>query len=946
MEEADLLKERLQAITDKRKIREDIAKKRREIEEEKLKLQYIKKKALREQWLMDGLSQQTEEELEAMKQQALDEQQQSDQLQSNILRIEKEISDLENEELQLSANEEVILKRLKEVERTNEDIIKRVSVEREADGKEVNKACSETENLNFSVTMETAEQSGMAMDCEVDLTGVELPEAERDFVPNNEEVCLEADLSEVSGEKTEPRALLTELPEEAAETGNLPSASPECPEVPLPDHNHASVSEPAQELNRNESVNSSVSDTPSSADSVYEIEAHRKTQETPVQEPQLEQGAKPEPAPRSEQNTHLGLEPESEQTPNTELDPEPDLQLDQFPEPEQDFEPCPEPDETLDPELEQYPEPQPDPDLDLDEFPSPDMDEFPEPGPDVENDFDGFPALEQEAIESVQAIDPDDFPDPDAGYIDPNLDDGYCNLDLEDPGINPDPEGSALEQCIRDEAMSDMSSESGLNPDEMDECLQVEIAAASSDSDADEKWRTIFSSSINKEDDDSYLDSLQLSAQELFVQKVEVIDYDEADSNYCHEVQLEVPNVKEVPQQDGISAVSPPQEVNCTPLGRQGLSKISEDDSENGKDVNHNDTVHRQQSQHSNADSDKKIPKDFCVIQETKSENVSTEHVDFQLARKQWRDMEEQTKNKVYVPTTKQPSFHGSHSFMYTPVRNIERTQKRTRDLESLNLVGDYSHTQFSPCSEDSGLDDSSYRSPCDDLETPVEREIRISMEREETFRRERAFTRMGKSTDCAPSRGMPRSISTPLTPSFVITSSPTREPVRHEMTANNVIILDPCNDATAGPRQVPDISAPLSDDGTSNLIILETSNLIIRSASEFSLNKVCEQPQEKMFLNNPFFKLRSRSTISLVDEEIKMVKQREEELRKERASLYAKDRFRAERMSLNIDTLSFGNSDDVPMKCKSSPSSPMKTGARMDRSTLSCDHRQGLSLK
>ncbi|KAJ8376109.1 hypothetical protein SKAU_G00066890 [Synaphobranchus kaupii] len=42
MEEADLLKERFQAITDKRKIQEDIAKKRRDIEEEKLKLQYLK----------------------------------------------------------------------------------------------------------------------------------------------------------------------------------------------------------------------------------------------------------------------------------------------------------------------------------------------------------------------------------------------------------------------------------------------------------------------------------------------------------------------------------------------------------------------------------------------------------------------------------------------------------------------------------------------------------------------------------------------------------------------------------------------------------------------------------------------------------------------------------------------------------------------------------------
>ncbi|XP_043960395.1 palmdelphin isoform X3 [Gambusia affinis] len=133
MEEADLLKERLQAITDKRRIQEDIAKKRRQIEEEKLKLQYIKKKSLREQWLMDGLSQQSEEEQQAMRLQAQDEQQQSDQLQSNILRIEKEIEALEQKELSISFNEEIVLKRLKEVERTPEDIIKDLNTEFQPD---------------------------------------------------------------------------------------------------------------------------------------------------------------------------------------------------------------------------------------------------------------------------------------------------------------------------------------------------------------------------------------------------------------------------------------------------------------------------------------------------------------------------------------------------------------------------------------------------------------------------------------------------------------------------------------------------------------------------------------------------------------------------------------------------------------------------------------------
>ncbi|GAA6099529.1 uncharacterized [Tachysurus ichikawai] len=86
MEEADLLRGRLQAITEKRRIQEDIAKKRRVIEEEKLKLQYLKKKALREQWLMDGLSGQNEQEEEAMRAQAQEEQQQATVLQQQIHR--------------------------------------------------------------------------------------------------------------------------------------------------------------------------------------------------------------------------------------------------------------------------------------------------------------------------------------------------------------------------------------------------------------------------------------------------------------------------------------------------------------------------------------------------------------------------------------------------------------------------------------------------------------------------------------------------------------------------------------------------------------------------------------------------------------------------------------------------------------------------------------------
>lgn len=129
MEEAELVKERLQAITDKRKIQEEISQKRLKIEEEKLKHQHLKKKALREKWLLDGVS--SGKEQEEMKRQNQQDHHQIQVLEQSILRLEKEIHNLEKAELQISTNEEAILKKLKSVERTTEDIIRSVKVEKE-----------------------------------------------------------------------------------------------------------------------------------------------------------------------------------------------------------------------------------------------------------------------------------------------------------------------------------------------------------------------------------------------------------------------------------------------------------------------------------------------------------------------------------------------------------------------------------------------------------------------------------------------------------------------------------------------------------------------------------------------------------------------------------------------------------------------------------------------
>ncbi|XP_058887692.1 palmdelphin-like isoform X2 [Acipenser ruthenus] len=78
---------------------------------------------------MDGLSAQSPQEQEEIRKQAQDDQQQTKLLDRNIHRMENEIKALEQLEVQISTNEGIILKRLKEVEKSPEDIIKAVKAE-------------------------------------------------------------------------------------------------------------------------------------------------------------------------------------------------------------------------------------------------------------------------------------------------------------------------------------------------------------------------------------------------------------------------------------------------------------------------------------------------------------------------------------------------------------------------------------------------------------------------------------------------------------------------------------------------------------------------------------------------------------------------------------------------------------------------------------------------
>ncbi|XP_042574001.1 trichohyalin-like isoform X3 [Cyprinus carpio] len=533
-------------------------------------------------------------------------------------------------------------------------------------------------------------------------------------------------------------------------------------------------------------------------------------------------------------------------------------------------------------------------------------------------------------------------------------------------------EKAVLGQQMNELVISEVPSESCLDMDrdDLSDCLLVEMAIISSDSDVEEPWRSLVPSAVDKEEIEENSDILGMDEAEVNSDDhARQEDNEVIDSNAELEEEALALNINEseILEQPECPTECELQDISLESSAHYcSLTKIAEDEEELGKTSKHS----LQRLSCSTSELDKKIPKDFCVVQEIKSENVSTEHLDFRVARKQWQKMEEQTKGLVHRPVMRLASCQGGHSFMYTPVRNIGRP-RRDPDIETLGL-GDYQYTQFSPCSEDSGLDDTSYRSPYDEPETPVEREIREALEREENFKRERAMAKMsvgdtmqvkarpgvlhqsrsepgdkGQMFDTLEDRSRSQRSLSAKTPTLSVTGTSGRRPSYHEMIANNVIILEPDSYPTSprsrgkGGMLSPEVSSFQEwPSDMNNVIILETSNLIIRSASEFCLSSACQETQESTFQNNPFFKLRSHSTQSLVDQEIKLVRQREEELRRQRAQLYVKERYDTVLVSPSQQqNFTYEKPGVVPAKSKSSPSSPSKT-RKMDRSALSCDHK------
>ncbi|XP_076218597.1 PALM2-AKAP2 fusion protein isoform X3 [Aptenodytes patagonicus] len=144
MAEAELHKERLQAIAEKRKRQTEIEGKRQQLEDQILQLQHFKSKALREKWLLQGIPAGSAEEEEARRRQSEEDEQKVKKLEENIHRLEQEIQKLESEESQISAKEQIILEKLKETEKSFDNLQKSFSHQ---DGDAVNYIYSQIPEL-------------------------------------------------------------------------------------------------------------------------------------------------------------------------------------------------------------------------------------------------------------------------------------------------------------------------------------------------------------------------------------------------------------------------------------------------------------------------------------------------------------------------------------------------------------------------------------------------------------------------------------------------------------------------------------------------------------------------------------------------------------------------------------------------------------------------------
>uniref|UniRef100_UPI00398E5435 paralemmin-1-like n=1 Tax=Pristiophorus japonicus TaxID=55135 RepID=UPI00398E5435 len=144
MAEAELQKQRLQAIAEKRRRQTEIEDKRHQLEDKILQLQHHKSKAMRERWLLQGIPSASAEEEDARSKQFQSDENKSKKLEEIIHRLEVEIEQLEREESQIATKEQIIREKLREAEKSIEDLQKSLS---NPDGDAVNYVFSRIPDL-------------------------------------------------------------------------------------------------------------------------------------------------------------------------------------------------------------------------------------------------------------------------------------------------------------------------------------------------------------------------------------------------------------------------------------------------------------------------------------------------------------------------------------------------------------------------------------------------------------------------------------------------------------------------------------------------------------------------------------------------------------------------------------------------------------------------------
>ncbi|XP_069795138.1 uncharacterized protein [Narcine bancroftii] len=126
-------------------------------------------------------------------------------------------------------------------------------------------------------------------------------------------------------------------------------------------------------------------------------------------------------------------------------------------------------------------------------------------------------------------------------------------------------------------------------------------------------------------------------------------------------------------------------------------------------------------------------------------------------------------------------------------------------------------------------------------------------------------------------------------TPVRLLVSPPIRRsPFRNETNVSNVVIVQDDQMTSEDKAEVNDaiFKNKYPNGETANIVILETPNLIIQRSSCLPLPSNSSTEREDTLQNNPFFKLRSYGSESIIGQEIREVLQREDELHKQRCNV------------------------------------------------------------